>query len=149
MTSDTTLPTRPVSGGESVLRTKFAESIAGQSEAMDKLAQQLITLELAIPGIYVAVLKLTAGDGATVAVNNWLYGAFGCWFAALLLALISLIPRTWKVDPTILKADAAAKDGTLGVEDFFRRSARYKLRLLIPSALLLAAGILCAAMLVF
>ena len=65
MSIDHTLPTRPVSGSETLLRNKFAESIVGQSELMDKLAQQLITLELAIPGIYVAVLKLTAGDDAT------------------------------------------------------------------------------------
>jgi len=149
MTSKTVLSTRPVTSSESVLRDKFAESIAGQSELMDKLAQQLITLELAIPGLYAAVLKLTAGDAATVPVNNWFYGAFGCWSVALLLALVSLIPRTWKVDPTLLKADATSKGGVLGLEDFFRKSAAYKRWLLIPSAVLFALGIFCAAMLVF
>ena len=59
---------------------------------MDKLAQQLITLELAIPGIYATAVKLTAGADATVTVDTGVIGAFLCWFAALLLALVSLIP---------------------------------------------------------
>ncbi len=149
MTGKTVLSTQPVTSSDTLLRDKFAESIVGQSELMDKLAQQLITLELAIPGLYATVLKLIAGDSATVTVNNWVYAAVVCWFLALVLALISLIPRNWKVDPTILKADATGKGSVLGLEDFYRESARYKLRLLIPSALLLMAGIVCSAVLVF
>ena len=139
---------RPLSSSETTLRAKFAESTAGQSDLMDKFAQQLITVELAVPGIYVSVLKLTAGDSATVRLDGWAWATFGCWFAALILALVSLVPRAWKVDPTIMKADPHAKGGVLGIEDFFRRSAAYKLRLLFPSALLFAIGLACAAMLV-
>ncbi len=149
MASNTPLSTRPVNSSQTVLREEFAKSIAGQAALMDKLAQQLITIELAIPGIYAAVLKLVAGDDATLTVNNWVYGAFVCWLAALVLALISLIPRTWNVDPTILKADKKAKGTALGVEDFYRKSAAYKRWLLIPSTLFFAAGVLCSAMSVF
>jgi hypothetical protein len=145
VTDRTVLPTRPLSSSEHVLRDKFAESLATQSEMMDKLAQQLITLELAIPGLYATVLKLLAGEAATVPLNRWVYAAFACWFAALLLALVSLIPRNWRVDPTLLRADANAKGKVLGLEDFYRKSAVYKLWFLIPSALLLAAGIVCSA----
>ena len=66
MTSNDPLPTRPLYGSENVLREKFAASIAGQSELMDRLAQQLISIELAIPGSYAAVLKLVAGEQATM-----------------------------------------------------------------------------------
>lgn len=149
MTSNDPLPTRPLYGSENVLREKFAASIAGQSELMDRLAQQLISIELAIPGIYAAVLKLVAGEQASMTVDVWVYGAFGCWFVALVLALISLIPRTWQVDPTLLRADTQAKGAPLGLEDFYRKSAAYKRRLLIPSALLFAAGVFCSAMSVF
>lgn len=40
---------------------------------MDKLGQQLITLELAIPGLYATVLEFTKGDAATTTRNLWLY----------------------------------------------------------------------------
>lgn len=141
------LSTRPLNSADTLLRDKFAESIVGQSELMDKVAQQLITLELAIPGLYATVLKLVAGEAGRVAVNWLVYGAFGCWFLALLLTLVSLFPRQWKVDQSVLRADAKSK--VLGLEDFYYRSARYKFWLLIPSATLFAAGILCAALLVF
>ena len=81
MASEPVLTPRPVAGPETVLRNKFAESLVSQSDLMDKLAQQLITLELAIPGIYATVLKLTAGADATVAVDAWVIGAFACWLA--------------------------------------------------------------------
>lgn len=141
--------TLPVNSSQTVLREEFAKSIAGQAALMDRFAQQLITIELAIPGIYAAILKLVAGDKATVAIDPWVYGAFACWFLALVLALVSLIPRTWNVDPTILKADTRAKGAALGLEDFYRKSAAYKRWLLIPSTLLFAAGVFCSAMSVF
>ena len=73
MTNKTVLPSRPVTSSETVLRDKFAESIVGQSELMDRLAQQLITLELAIPGLYATALKLLSGDAATVALDTRVY----------------------------------------------------------------------------
>ena len=62
--SKSPLPTRPLSSDETVLRDKFAESIAGQSELMDKLGQQLLMLELAIPGLYATVLCRRLGRKA-------------------------------------------------------------------------------------
>jgi hypothetical protein len=149
--SDNVLSTRPINSSEKVLRDKFAEQLAGQSEQMDSLARQLITLELAVPGIYAAVLKLVQGDKATVQINNLLIGAFVCWSLALGLTLFSLIPRDWKVDPTLLKPDVAGSDqpsGSLSIEEFFSKSARYKRRLLIPAAILFWLGIVGAALVV-
>ena len=147
--SDQPLPTRPVNSSEKVLRDKFAESIAGQSDLMDKLARQLITLELAIPGIYATVLKLIQGEDATLTPNRWLYVTFICWFLALLVTLVSLVPRNWSVNPTILKSDPAGRGQALGIEDFFRKSAQYKRRLLIVACLLFWIGIFGAAMTIF
>jgi len=146
--SKTVLPTRPPTSSETTLRDKFAESIAGQSDLMDKLGQQLITLELAIPGLYATVLKFTRGDAATATRNQWLYLAFGCWFLALVLTLASLVPRHWRVDPDILRQDPAQKSDVLGLEDFFYQSARYKCWWLIPACLFFLLGVLCAALLV-
>jgi hypothetical protein len=58
MMTDTPIPTIPQSSSDKILRAKFAESISGQSDQMDKLGQLLITLELAIPGLYATVLNL-------------------------------------------------------------------------------------------
>ena len=141
--------TRPPSSSEKLLRDKFMERYAAQNDLMDKLGQNLITLELAIPGLYATVLKLTQGDKATLPVDGWLYFTFGCWFLALLLTLVSLIPRQWRVDPTILKRDPAKTDGPLGLEDFFHKSAQHKLRLLVPAIFLFWLGIIGAAILLF
>jgi hypothetical protein len=137
--------TTPPSTIDKKLREKYAETIAGQSGLLDQLARQLIALELALPGLYATVLKLISGDKATLQSSFILWLAFGCWLAALLLSLISLIPRKWLVNREIMQQDPGAKVRELGIEDFFRQSARYKRRLLLPSCLLFFAGIVCAA----
>lgn len=146
---DQPIMTRPISSSEKLLRDKFYERYATQSDLMDRLAQQLITVELAVPGLYAAVLKLTQGEQATAAVDGWLYVTFACWFVSLLLTLLSLMPRQWRVDTTILQGDPARSGGTMGLEEFFQQSARNKRRLLIPSILLFAAGTLSAVRFLF
>jgi hypothetical protein len=147
--TDQPIPTRPPSGPEKILQDKFAETIAAQGDQMDALARQLITLELAIPGLFAAVLKLISGDKATIAPGPALYLTFGCWFLALLLTLISLIPKNWKVDPTVLKQGPAGNTDTLGIEDFFRQSAKYKRNRLIAASLLFFGGAVAAAFTIF
>jgi len=146
--SESAISTRPPNKGEELLREKFAESVVAQSELMDKLAQQVITLELAVPGLYATVLKLTQGDEATFTTGFWFYATFACWFLALVLALISLVPRNWRVDPTRLKSDPKGQSTVMGLEEFFHESAQYKRRLLIPSILLFWVGILSAAVVI-
>lgn len=153
-----TIPPSPV---EKKLLEKFAETIAGQCDLLDQLARQLITLELALPGLYATVLKLVSGDKATLQPSVILWIAFGCWLAALLLTLISLIPRKWLVNREIMqqnprqnskqdpKQGRRVKTRELGIEDFFKKSARYKRRLLLPACLLFFAGIVCAAIAIF
>lgn len=145
--TDEPIPTHPLSSSDQVLRDKFAESIAAQSDLMDKLGQQLLTLELAIPGLYATVLKLLSGDDATLALTPALMFTFGCWFIALILTLLSLIPLSWNVDPHLMRQDPAARsDQGLGIEDFFRESAKYKRNLLIPACLIFFFGIVSAAL---
>ena len=81
--SNTAIPTRPPSNSDTLLREKFDESIAAQSEQMDKLGQQLITLELAIPGLYATVLKLISGEGTTLNDISQIYDARGDYDTAL------------------------------------------------------------------
>lgn len=142
--SGKSIPTRPVSENENLLRKKFYESIAAQSDLMDKLAEHLLTLELGIPGLFATVLKLTRGEDAALTINAALNAAFALWLLALILTLLALTPRKWAVDPTLLKQDPEKFSEGLGIEDFFTQSALYKRRLLTLSSLLFFAGIFAA-----
>ncbi|HRQ39484.1 MAG TPA: hypothetical protein PLD25_16370 [Chloroflexota bacterium] len=141
--------TQPVSDTTKKLREKFYEQYASQSEQLDALARQLITIELAIPGLYATILKLTQGDKATVAVDNWLFVTFGGWFVALALTLLALLPRVWQVDPTLIKSDPAGNSPVLSLEAYFYHSARRKYRLLAAACLFFGAGTLGAVMVLF
>jgi hypothetical protein len=138
------ISTRPVSDNEKLMREKFYASIVAQSDLIDKLSERLLTLELAIPGLYATVLKLVSGDKATVVINTALYLTFACWLLALILTLIALTPKKWVVDPTILKQDPKKFSEGLGIEDFFEQSALYKRRLVTASSVLFFAGIFSA-----
>ena len=142
--SDKPLSTRPLNENEKLLREKFYESIVAQSELLDKLSERLLTLELAIPGLYATALKLMRGDKAVVTVNFAVYVTFVCWLLALIFTLVALTPKKWKVDPSILKQDPKKFDQALGIEDFFEQSALYKRRLMIASSLFFFAGIVSA-----
>ena len=139
--SDKPISTRPLSDNEKLMRQKFYESIVAQSDLMDKLSERLLTLELAIPGLYATAVKLISGDKATITVNAAFYITFGCWLLALALTLAALTPRKWRVDPAILKQDPKKMSDALGIEDFFERSANYKRGLVIASSILFFAGI--------
>ena len=141
--SETPITTQPPSRRDELIQERYLEEIAKQSERMDALARQLVTLALAIPGLYATLLKLVAGDKAVVASGWALYSAFGCWLLALVLSLVSLIPRRYRVEPRRLEGmdEACAGEQPLSILAFFRCSARYKRRLLLPSALLLFAGV--------
>ena len=143
--SDQPISTAPLSDSDKLMREKFYESITAQSDLMDKLSERLLTLELAIPGLYATVLKLVSGEKATVRLNPAFYVTFACWLAALILTLIALTPKKWVVDSTILKQDPQKFAEGLGIEDFFEQSAVYKRRLLVASSVLFFVGIFSAA----
>jgi hypothetical protein len=140
---------RPPLPGEHVLAGRFFERLADQSKQMDELARQMIAVELAVPGLYASILALLRGQDATLPGGPLLWLTFGCWFAALALTFVALFPRDYRVDPTILRNDPAVESETLGLEDFFRRSAAYKRGLLGVAALVFWAGIVAAVWMLF
>lgn len=135
-----TVTTRPATDSEQLLRVKFAESIVEQKKLMDDLAKQLITIELAIPGMFATALALVRGLGGTVTLSASLLVAFGLWLASLVLTLFALVPRDWSVDPEMLKSDPRGKSESRSIEEFFRDAARWKRWFLIP-----AIGCFCFA----
>jgi hypothetical protein len=138
------ISTRPLNDNEKLLREKFYESIVSQSDLMDKLSERLLTLELAIPGLYATALKLMRGDKAIMTVNIMLYATFAFWLLALIFTLMALTPKKWKVDPSNLKQDPKKFEQALGIEDFFEQSALYKRRLMIASSMFFFVGIFSA-----
>lgn len=139
----------PLSPGDVLLRQKFYERYAAQAEQMDALARQMITVELAVPGLFATILALLAGDKATVPVSGWIIAAFLAWLASGILTFVALFPRTYRVDTDMLQMDPEDEGDVLGIEDFFRRSASYKYRLLLASAILFWLGIIFALILLF
>ena len=142
--SDQPISTRPLSDDEKLLRKKFYEQIAAQSDLMDKLSGHLLMLELGIPGLFATVVKLTRGDKATLISNAAFYITFACWLLALLVTLVALTPKKWQVDITVLKQDPQKFSEGLGIEDYFEQAALYKRRLIFVSSFLFFIGIFSA-----
>lgn len=132
-----TLDTRPIDPGHAVLRKKFFERYADQAQQMDALGQQMIKVELAVPGIYAAVLALLQGQSATLGSGWLVVGTFACWFVSMLLTFASLFPRNYRVDSSVL----VGEEPKLGMATFFRKSATYKRRMLLIAALVFWLGI--------
>lgn len=128
------------------LRKAFASSIVQQSSLMDSVAQQVLMIELAIPGLYATALQLTQGEDATVAVSRWLIGAFICWIIAIGLTLRALFPRDWNVDPDKIDSDPDGKSKKIGIKNFYRDSAVYKRRYLVASVIAFLLGIMAATL---
>ena len=126
------------------LHQKLYENIAAQSDRMDTISERLLTLELAIPALYATILKLTAGEDATLKLNWVFYLTFICWGVALVLTWLAIIPKQWKVDETILKQDPDLFNEALGIEDFFNKTASYKRRLTIASSMFVFLGVIFA-----
>lgn len=138
------------SAADEELEKGLAAAIIGQPTLLDELAKQMVTLCLAIPGLFATVLKLTSGDEALLSANCLVLWAFICWLVALLLSLASLVPVTRTVDRQVVRrAQPASKGQSLSIEEFFSVSAKYKRRLLIAAALFCFAGIALAAGSVF
>ncbi len=140
----------PPSKSDEELEKGFVTAIIDQPKLLDELAKQLVTLNLAIPGLYATALKLIGGDDAVVNSAIMIGGAFFCWFVALALSLVSLTSRQWPVDRSKLRSNKPSAPGQpLSIEEFFAASARYKRVLLIAASFCCFVGICCACVAVF
>jgi hypothetical protein len=117
-----------------------------QVDRLDALAQQLLTLELAIPGLYATVLKLVAGREATLG-GPWLVATFLLWFIALVTTLLTLFPRTYRVNPDRLWQTPAENNAVgISIQTFYQRSAHSKRGVLSVATVAFFGGIACAGM---
>lgn len=131
--------TSTVSKYDEALLDTFAKDVAAQATRLDDLAKQLITLNIAIPGLYATVLKFISGEKAVVNDPLLLLITFAAWLLALGFALASLFPQRYQVDP----------DSPSEIETFFYRSAQHKRKLLAAASLFSFFGICFAVFSLF
>ncbi len=132
--------TTPLSNRDRKLQEKFTEEIVNQSSLMDSIGKQLITIELAIPGVYATALKLTVDNDATPQHGAILLSlTFLLWFIALAFTFLAMFPRQYKVN--IERLDE--------IEKFFTQSAKYKRRMLMISAFIFFAGVTTSIFTIF
>lgn len=131
--------TAPLSKMDETLLVKFAEDVAAQATRLDDLAKQLITLCIGIPGIYAAVLKLTAGETALMPRTDLTILAFLAWLIALGFSIIALLPGRQEVDP----------DSLTEIRNYFSNSAGRKFLFLCCGCLCNFSGIVLAASSIF
>ncbi|MBU0656138.1 MAG: hypothetical protein KJ914_13540 [Gammaproteobacteria bacterium] len=134
-----TVDTSAVSKYDESLLDSFSKDVAGQATRLDDLARQLITLNIAIPGLYATVLKFISGDKATLQEPLMLLIIFGAWLLALGFAFTSLYPEPYSVDP----------DSPSDIEQYFHHSARRKLKWLAAAGLFSFFGICFAVFSLF
>jgi hypothetical protein len=118
---------------------------ARQADRLDDLAKELFKLELAIPGLYAAALRLLEGKAQGLpAVTVWL--AFAFWLTALGLTLWGLFPRRWRVQcDAVDRPPGETVSEPLTAGELFEAAARFKYRRLVAAAIAFFAGVVCAA----
>lgn len=122
---------RPPNTEEIYIKEKYLESLTKQPDLMNDVAKQLLTLELAIPGLYASVLKLTSGKDTTVVISNEIYFVFSCWIISLICIIAALFPRSYAIDP----------DNHTQLRNSFFTVALYKFGWIAASAATFVAGL--------
>lgn len=125
---------RPPNKDETFIKEKYLESLTQQPALINDVIKQLFTVELAVPGIYIAILKLNHDDKQAIVISDDLYYVFACWLVSFVCILIALIPRSYRVNPD---------DHTELRESFFR-VALYKFTWLVASTTAFVAGLFFA-----
>ncbi len=128
-------------GDQALLDAYYQEPIK-QAERFADLAKELFKLELAIPGIYAAALRLVEPPAAN---KIGVLIAFLLWAAAMILTLRAMIPRRYTVLESVVRSGRPARRGeALSIEEYFQRSLQDKKILSLASIPLFFGGIIAA-----
>ena len=134
MEKEVIFTTQPLSSIDKKLQERFAEDIANQASLMDSMGKQLLSIELAMVGIYATILKLIAGDKAILQNSGAVGFSFVLWFIAVIVTLFAIFPQKYRVDTTKLDE----------IKEFFYKSAKRKAIMLTISILFFLAGVFVA-----
>ena len=132
----------PLPADEALLKA-YHDAVIKQVDLYVDLAKELLKLELAIPGLYAAALKLVTNQAPAASL---VAAAFGFWLLALVATLRALFPRRYKVlHNAVQRVGRAKSKGPLTIEEFLQQSAQEKRRLLLWAIPLFFIGIVVAA----
>ena len=141
------LQTQPATPEDSDLIEEFGREIIKQGERLDDVAKELFKLELAIPGIYAAALRLVVDKDV---ISKMIVVAFAFWSVALGLTLWSIFPKRYSVLRSVARwADKCTSSNKMSIEEFYTESTRRKYRLLLGASICFFCGIVCAVWAVF
>lgn len=142
MEEDKPTATHPASPRVDLLRSKFDEDIVNQAQRLAEVAKLMITVELAVPGLYATALKLIRGDQAMLGLGPAVYTAFFFWFIALVATLMTLVPKRYQVDRDIIRRSPPDEFALpLSIEAYFKKSAQHKYHAIVVSCVCFFAGI--------
>ncbi len=131
--------------GDQALLDAYYQEPVKQVERFADLAKELFKVELAIPGIYAAVLRLVGKEQS--ANHLAVLIAFLFWLAAFLLTLRAIFPRRYEVLENVVRSSQPTLGwGPLSIEEYFQRSTRDKQQLLLGSIFLFCIGIAAAVL---
>lgn len=141
--------THPPSATDMFLQQKFAEEIVKQNERLDDLAKQLLSLELAIPGIYATALQIVVVNH-TASSEFLLFFTFLLWFVALVATIVGLFPLKYKVQSHVIRRGHHSNDSEgISIEEFYQLSAVRKRYALAVANICFFIGIAFAAFTIF
>jgi hypothetical protein len=130
--------------GDRALLDAYYQEPVKQAERFADLAKELLKLELAIPGVYAAALRVV--DRQAIHWEGVLI-AFSLWTLALALTLRALFPSKYNVLENVVRSvRPPLGQGPLSIEEYFQWSARDKRRLLLSSIPLFFLGIIIAVL---
>nr|VFJ62584.1 MAG: hypothetical protein BECKFW1821A_GA0114235_11312 [Candidatus Kentron sp. FW] len=158
------ISTQPATPTEVTLSDACRKEIVKQVKRLDDLGRELIKIQLIIPGIYTAVLKLVGNDEPCLTgsiTGNIVTGlAFLFWIIAIACTLWGISPKRYNVQCEAAGRVSAAKApearGTaasfgppLTAGEFFEKTAEHKRKYLTWAVALFFIGVVCAALAVF
>jgi hypothetical protein len=121
MSDEPVLEPQALSKFDEAIIDSFAKDLVGQAMRMDELAKYVITINLAIPGLYAAVLKFNKGGDAVVSDISVLVMTFSAWLLACAFAFLALLPERY----------ALAQDDLSSMQAYFTKTAQRKYRLIL------------------
>ena len=134
---------QPPQPADEALLKAYHDAVIKQADLYVDLAKEMLKLELAIPGIYAAALKLVTNQPPNALL---VATAFGFWLLALVATLRALFPHRYAVlHNAVQRVGRAESDGPLTIEEFLQQSAQDKRRLLLWAIPLFFIGIAAAA----
>lgn len=130
---------------DQALLSAYYQEPVKQAERFADLAKELFKVELAIPGIYAAVLRVA---GMEQPPNHGAVGvAFALWTVALGLTLRTIFPRKYEVLENVVRLGRPMPHrGPFSIEEYFQKSMQDKRRQSLWSILLFCAGVAAAVL---